>query len=636
MSTLSFRVSEGVALGGLLTLVPAGIALGTLEGLRSAAIDVYAPALSGFLKVYEYTAVDSFLATYALPAAAAALFVTGFIVGGKAQDDTVHVNGLQLLKDLKQSTAAFLASESAQLKKEKAKGVTTGLKIGDIKIPRQREVGHIVVNGLPGGGKTVFSKSILKQMLENGDRIIMHDSKCDYTGFLPLRFTVDNYALDDEHEKTGNVFISEKKAVLLAPWDERSAWWDISSDITTKQEAADFCAQIWQAKDGGSDFWADTSRRLYTAVIHYFLARKAKTGEDWGFLDLKKAVSSGANHFIELAHKGDPSTKLLIEEQKQDAKKENQTAKNILSNLSSAIGWINDYAESADFSKKTRAFSIKKWAKKETGYEDIQVIVLQNNSNYDQIAQKFFGAILKSFESVASSNDLPEISANEKGIWFLIDEFPQLGAGMGLVAKQLMALGRSRGVRVILMYQDETQLTEIYGKAMGDVLKNLSQTKIWFNTADDTASETAKNFGQREVFKLEERADSQGVMRIERHRIKEDVVSMTDLQSLRSGEAVGGAEFIIKINDVLGKGFVKFTHMPDIREKALENKRFRTGSFEEVVFDFEQKNKHETKETASEVTTTSTVERAKIGFGKRKKETENDDDMTSVLMSGLT
>lgn len=472
-----------------------------------------------------------------------------------------HYLGVDYITNTKQAIKRIAGIEGKQIKKE----TKQGLFIGGCQLSRRRETGHMIVNGLPGGGKTVLAKSILKQIIDNGDRAIIHDPKGDYTAFLPT----ESFA-------------------LFAPWDDRTVWWDLSKDITNPQLAQTFAANLFG--DGGKDpFWNNAARDLFAGVLTYLMKRQRqdiKAYKDkkitadqiryWSWIDIAEILEADSNEFLRIANIGDPNSKKIAEPSRDG--KEDKTVKSILATIGASVGWIVAYARSTKFDKK-KAFSATRWLSKK---DDRKILILQNNANYKSRAEQIFGNFLQAMSAYANSSSMPEVNESEQGIYMLLDEFPQLGKSVGEVAQTLMELGRSRGIRMIFMVQDLSQLEQVLGKDRGDVMRSLQQTRIWCKSSSESAKRSSDLFGNKEVIRMIENVDENDKAKTSQTIVSKKVITeeaFTGLEILDNG-----AEVILAIDDALVKTVVPFTEMPDIRPKVVESNSWKFGMLD-IEFD---------------------------------------------------
>lgn len=522
----------------------------------------------------------------------------GYLFGGHPGQSIIHVNGLNFRKSYTQTSKDFQALEGAQLEAEKNRGAIEGLKLGDfVQISRQREVGHINVNGVPGGGKTVLFKYLLKQIGEHGDRLLIHDPKGDYCAFIPLPLYKGGGSIDTND-------FSKANAVIFAPWDDRSVWWDISADITDPNLAMTFAATLFPASKGDNSFWSDAAREIMAASISYLIRTKGSWKKQvpdgkggfyltegnpnavgWGWKDVADLFAHGADHLLDCARKGDPNIEMLIAKAKEGGNSDEKLKQNMMSTVASKVGWIAPYANSFDFDPKDR-FSIVEWLAKTERYANINTVILQNNLSYRTRAEQIFVGMMSCFSAYANSSLMPEISADQQGYYLLLDEYPQLGKGVSDVVRTTMELGRSRGIRVIFAYQDESQLDSLFGREDGRVQRALQQTKIYCKSDKETASTVAQQLGQREIVRVTDVKGSGAKIEQRRDHTSAPVLTGSDLTGLKivGGKAgddssATGAEIIVLCDNVIGKTIVSFTAMPNLRQAVVESHKWKSGMF---------------------------------------------------------
>ncbi|EQD55029.1 type IV secretory pathway VirD4 component, partial [mine drainage metagenome] len=99
---------------------------------------------------------------------------------------------------------------------------------------------------MQGGGKTVLLDAALDQIEARGERRMIFDPKKD---FVKTRF-------DPKH------------AVLLGPWDSRSAIWHAAADFDTPSRAFEFCQVLYQvAARPEHKRWVGGAARIVAGLI---------------------------------------------------------------------------------------------------------------------------------------------------------------------------------------------------------------------------------------------------------------------------------------------------------------------------------------------------------------------------------
>jgi type IV secretory pathway TraG/TraD family ATPase VirD4 len=244
--------------------------------------------------------------------------------------------------------------------------------------------------------------------------------------------------------------------------------------------------------------------------------------------------------------------------------------KNILSTLAQRTGWIAQMA-AADGTSRER-FSIRAWLQ---GHGPA-LMILNNNPNHQTAAEGLFGSILALAASVVASADLPEVSADESGTWFILDEFPQLGKDSFPHIQKIEELGRSRGVRVVKALQDESQLTALVGREKAAPILSMQSTKIYCRVSDTTAEAVAKRIGEREIRRYQSTADGGALPGKSAMPDRQQVINPSDLLGLQ--ETREGIEIVVHIEDSMGKTIQPFVQKaPAIAEAFVESAAWRDG-----------------------------------------------------------
>lgn len=486
------------------------------------------------------------------------LGVAGFAAGFAElvkQSSQWHFDGMEFVTDLDAARKAMQANETALMSAAQRGGAVAGVEIGGVELSRTREVGHISLVGLPGAGKTVIANSIVSQVRNRGERLIVHDPKGDFTAWLAGPTTV-----------------------LLGPWDERAHWWDVAADVDTPEAAATFAGAMFSTDGGANQYFSDAARELLAGILKCYMRR----GTRWSWDTLAADLGAGQEQIIGLAHEGDPQTRILIPE---DVSGKNTAAKNVLSSLALATSWIPAYAAAFELQRDalgelddSHGFSVKAWLAKADGYESIQTVILNNDKNFEVRAQQIFGAVVAAVANFVNSAAMPEIGADEAGLWVVLDEYPQLGQGVAKYVQQIEEMGRSRGVRVVKAVQDESQLFAQVGREKGEAQRSVQQTRIYCKLATGTAAELAQRLGEREVIRIEfPQAVGAGNKRAT--TVRQPVIrpsELTGLRILREGNPAG-VEIVAHTDDLLCKLVQPFAHVVEVAPKVLPNERWRRG-----------------------------------------------------------
>lgn len=315
---------------------------------------------------------------------------------------------------------------------------------------------HILYIGAIGGGKTTAILYLLKQIFAKGERALIFDVKGDMTQKFP-------------------------KALLIAPWDKRSAIWFIGADITSRQDAREFAAQVIQ--ESKDPMWAMSARQLFTGII--LMLQSKKPGE-WGWLDLSEALNAPdddiANWML-----------LFNKEAHSIVSSQNQTTSGILITMRSGLAWINDLAQAWGNPTKKNGFSFNKWLLNEKS--KVRQIILQGNGRFETMQQGYAGAIISML--MARINSPQYSDSRTRKLWFVLDEFAQLGK---VKYQPGVEAGRSKGICMVFGFQDISQIKKLYSAEDAAALMSMVGTKVLAQISPgETAKQISELVGQKEV-----------------------------------------------------------------------------------------------------------------------------------------
>lgn len=152
-----------------------------------------------------------------------------------------------------------------------------------------------------------------------------------------------------------------------------------------------------------------------------------------------------------------------------------------------------------------------------------------------------------------------------------------MGPGALKEILSLMALGRSRGARVLLAFQAASQIEEALGQEAGRALLDQAVTQIYLHPSPRAVKEICDAAGERHVDRVESTVSNGATQGKTKHQVKEPVLVSGDLESL--GEVDGGVELILHINDILGRLVQPFAVTPDHEAEAfVESETWKWGA----------------------------------------------------------
>jgi hypothetical protein len=311
-------------------------------------------------------------------------------------------------------------------------------------ISRTQEVQHLGIFGTPGAGKSLIMHYLIEQLLARGDRIILNDTKGDVTACLP-----------------------SEEFVLLAPQDQRGMAWDVAQDIITAQDARELATRLITASH--DPMWSSAARELLCGIIIHLQQNKPGI---WTWQDLFDAAFLPAAQLLSLLETAYPPAARFIELTEQGHP--SKTSFGILVNTwAELVGIVRPLADAWGQCPPTQRLSLRRWLV-DTSPHQPRIIVLQRAPRYPALSAAWIGAAIDCLAATAASPELPD--SKQRRIWLMLDEFPQLGKLSAF--RQMLEVGRSKGIACVLAMQDIQQLIALYGDAEAKTILTLLGLKI--------------------------------------------------------------------------------------------------------------------------------------------------------------
>lgn len=341
----------------------------------------------------------------------------------------------------------------------------SGLKLSNgMTLDVNKETEHVLIAGGTGAGKSVTAMSILKPALERYDRIIL----INYKGLVE-KFPC---TLNTENKENGD-------AIILCPFDRRSAVWAVWRDVTTKSQAREYAARVIpESKD---PVWSNSARFIMTGCLLSLINNFSSKGEAWSWKQFADLCVLDRDSLVEILAEHYP-------EGLRSIKEEGKTSESVLMNFAAFAAPIIDLAD-AWCDRKT-GFSIESWVNNPNS--KIRTIILQLSSEFKVLSQTFNQSILNQVGTYLTR--LPDVPANKNAIWLYADEFPRLGKSE--VFEELFSVGRSKSFRVVVAIQDLGQLKSIYGIDISEGWVSSIGTKILGRSSATGAKWTSEMCGQ--------------------------------------------------------------------------------------------------------------------------------------------
>jgi hypothetical protein len=332
-----------------------------------------------------------------------------------------------------------------------------------------RERLHFLLVGGSGSGKTQVIHRLILSAAARQDQQLIYDFKGDLT----------------------SEYYDSENTILLAPWDARSARWDIAADVPNIAAARELAAALIPLPETSDAKWASGGRQILTGLI---VALQAAQPGQWSIHDLARAVSADGEtlaatlrtYFPEAAH-------LLINP-------DQNPAVSYISSLTDYLAPVHDLARMWPHDA-TERWSVRRWLE---GHERRRVIVGHNQGQAD-LAQFLLRAVLRLVLQRVGS---PEFTAAAVPTWLFLDEFLQAGKIDSILS--IAETARSKDVRVVLACQDFSRVKDIYGHDPADALAGTLGTVLIGRSRGETAQWASRLAGEKQLDRFRASASKSG------------------------------------------------------------------------------------------------------------------------------
>lgn len=358
-----------------------------------------------------------------------------------------HLDGPQLLNGKK-----AISHFNKLVKREGS----TGLKLHNkMTLPILRELQNFLIHGMQGSGKSNLIKYILQQLIFRGDKALIYDIKGEYT----------------------ELFYDER-AILISPYDSRSAVWDIKKDINSLAMAELFAEAILTESNGNETFWINSAR----AVLKGAIAGLIKQGGNWGWIELNKVLFTSDEKLHQWLSKYYIQASELI-------KPEDKTSASIRSVIASQLSWIGEVSEL--WKDVEKSFSLKQWLNKTSN----STLLIQG----DLSAPILSSALVTAMMSITTGLVLSKPDNPDERIWLVLDELGNLNKSQSLT--RWLSLGRSKGCCTIAGTQVLSQIESIYGDKNAETILSLfgNVVALKLGPSGGSAEAASQTLGKRRV-----------------------------------------------------------------------------------------------------------------------------------------
>ena len=326
-------------------------------------------------------------------------------------------------------------------------------------LPREREIRSFLVVGAQRSGKTVFLRFLLRQLVTTSAKLIVHDTKGDMTACWP----------NDDF-------------ILLAPQDARSWGWDIGRDVNSELRATEFAAAL--VPEGAEAIWAQGARQIMTGIV---VGLQWLHGTQWSWLDLCRVLQQPPDQLRTSASFAYPQAETFLA---RDPNGEfTKTAISYLNTLiAPLVAMIRPLAAAWHDLAPAYRLSLSEWLSDD--YRGPRVLILQRMPAFAEMSRLWITASVNQMVSMTGGAGFPD--SKTRRIWFVLDEFPQLGPIRSLF--DLPATHAAKGITVALAMQSFAQAKKNYGPEAQSILSGLMGTKLIFRLESGDDADYASKF----------------------------------------------------------------------------------------------------------------------------------------------
>ena len=347
------------------------------------------------------------------------------------------------------------------------------LRWGNTWLPESAATQHFLAVGTTGSGKSQVQRLLMREPLRgigtrNRDsRAIIFDAKNDVSAYLRrVGVSCPVYSL--------NPFEGSDSFPIACAWD-------IAADVTSPARAQNLAASLIPSEKGGNNqYFTDAARMVVSGVVESLIMHSRGV---WTFPDLVTACLSQSSLELILS-RDDSGSKILA-----GFFGDERTAYQVFTTVYSRMSYFKPVA--ALWQRQGRKLSIREWL------ESDAILILGANAtaktSLDAINEQVFRVMVEEVDVQRNS------SARRTWVW--IDEARLAGPLLrGELLPFLAVKGRSKGVALVLAFQDIEGLREAAGERLAnELVAQMSHKALLRMESDGSAAWASKQLGQFET-----------------------------------------------------------------------------------------------------------------------------------------
>lgn len=327
--------------------------------------------------------------------------------------------------------------------------------VGPITLPKDREVQGFYISGSTGSGKTVAQKSIMRQVREANQKMIVYDPAPEFV---------------KEFWRPGDI--------ILNPLDARGVYWDPWAEIRKAYDYKAFAESLVEMDPKYASF-AQAAQTVLAAMLE-------KTRSIQGLVDAGRQDLDDMEKFL----KGTPAQGVITAANARGSD-------TVMGMIRQKLAVFN-YMLPPNYLLKPgeRAFSVRDWVNND---DDRRWVFMVSPEDQRPLLRPlitlWFDIVAREIMVLKSNNDLPV--EKRRRIWLMLEELPSLPAIPSL--EGLTAKGRKYGAVWVITVQDPGQLNDIYGpERTKAILQNCNTWLVFRANNAETAKMVSAQIGQFE------------------------------------------------------------------------------------------------------------------------------------------
>jgi type IV secretory pathway TraG/TraD family ATPase VirD4 len=326
----------------------------------------------------------------------------------------------------------------------------------NVRLPRDIETRGIYISGSTGSGKTVLQKHLMRQMREQGVKMIVYDPAPEFI---------------KEFYQEGDI--------VLNPFDARCANWTPFVEVEKSYDPKTIAAALIGVDPKYPNF-SIAAQEIFAAVL-----TQVSTIDDM-IMFFRRELGEIAFDLMKTRAAG-----VITADNPRGADA-------TLSVLRQKLQVFNYMMSETGYGVGKEPFGLKKWVRDNNDKRWVFLVCPEDQRpTLAPLVTLWMDIVSNEIMMQTPNNELPR--EQQRRVALLLEELPSLPEIPSL--QGLLAKGRKYGAVVIITTQDPSQLEAIYGQQMARaILQNCNTWFVFRSNAYETAKRVSDQIGQLEVW----------------------------------------------------------------------------------------------------------------------------------------